>query len=248
MSSHKPSFPGAAALLRDVLPLEEYAPISLVASRSWSGHRKIRGTGFSVSARDLQEPSRALVLGARAIPMIGAGIGVGAPDGGDDLLETLHIRRSRVLRFEFDRPSVITDLQLGLLHDRAGRAECADCADWEESTRVDVLIAGEHQPRTFMLHAQYLDAGCASASWDGSATPWRCTSAWSGGPGLWSNTDPFAGRAVVRLDLHTTRSPADPTDDFGALQPTDCVFRALEAHPLSMQAWLAPDTLVHEPA
>lgn len=239
MSSHKPSFPGAAALLRHVLPLEEYAPISLVASRSWSGHRKIRGTGFSISARDLQEPSRALVLGARAIPMIGAGIGVGAPEGGDDLLETLHTRRSRVLRFEFDRPSVITDLQLGLLHDGL------ECADWEESTRIDVHFAGQQQPRTFMLHAQYLNASCASTSWDGSAMPWLCTGAWSGGPGLWSNADPFAGRAVTRLDLHAARSPADQTDDLSALQPTDCVFRALEAHPLSMQAWLAPDTLVH---
>lgn len=248
MSSRKAAFPGAATLLRQILSADECEPIRIVANRSWSGRRRIRGHGCTVSACDTEDSTRALVLGARSIPMVGAGMAVSAADGREDLLETLRIRRSRVLRFEFDRPSVITDLQLGLLHDRAGRAECADCADWEESTRVDVLIAGEHQPRTFMLHAQYLDAGCASASWDGSATPWRCTSAWSGGPGLWSNTDPFAGRAVVRLDLHTTRSPADPTDDLGALQPTDCVFRALEAHPLSMQAWLAPDTLVHEPA
>ena len=242
MSSRKSAFPSAASLLRQILSSDEFEPISIVANRSWAGRRKIRGNGYTVSACDTEDPTRALVLGARSIPMVGAGMGVGAPDGRDDLLEALRIRRSRVLRFEFDRPSVITDLQLGLLHDGL------ECADWEESTRIDVHFAGQQQPRTFMLHAQYLNASCASTSWDGSAMPWLCTGAWSGGPGLWSNADPFAGRAVTRLDLHAARSPADQTDDLSALQPTDCVFRALEAHPLSMQAWLAPDTLVHEPA
>lgn len=242
MSSRKAAFPGAATLLRQILSADECEPIRIVANRSWSGRRRIRGHGCTVSACDTEDSTRALVLGARSIPMVGAGMAVSAADGREDLLETLRIRRSRVLRFEFDRPSVITDLQLGLLYD------ALECADWAESTRVDVQFAGEHQIRTFMLHAQYLNASCASASWDGSAMPWLCTGAWSGGPGLWSNADPFAGRAVTRLDLHAARSPADPTDDLGALQPTDCVFRALEAHPLSMQAWLAPDTLVHEPA
>ena len=179
------------------------------------------------------------MLGARPIPMVGAGMGV---NGADDLLESLQLRRSRVLRFEFDRPSIVTDLQLGLLFDGL------ECADWEEATRIDVTFAGENQPRTFMLHAQYLNASCASASWDGSAMPWLCTGAWSGGPGLWSNADPFGGRALTRLDLHAARCPAQFTDDLSALEPTDCVFRALEAHPLSARAWLAPDTLVHEPA
>ena len=56
MTSRSSLFPGASALLRQVLPIEDLEPITIVANRSWEGRRRIRGNGCTVSAFDLDDP------------------------------------------------------------------------------------------------------------------------------------------------------------------------------------------------
>jgi hypothetical protein len=197
-------------------------PIEIVARHSWHHQASIVGHGFRVRALrcgDRQLPGRMQI---KPIPHFGAGACV--LDPGDADLGLSHTQSRAVLRIEFEHPSLIQNLEVGLLFDGP------EYADWEEAARFDVSFAGAAAPQRFTLHTSFVDAGLASCSWDGSATPWVSSGAWSGGPGLWFNADPFAGRAITRFDLHATHvSGADDDPLAPKTTRSDYVFRSLVA-------------------
>jgi hypothetical protein len=203
-------------------PSPSAEPIQVTARNSWHRQASVAGHGFCVQALRCGEHQLPGRIQVKPIPLVGVGAGVLHP--GDADVDEAHDACGAVLRIEFERPSLVQNLDLGLLFDGP------EYADWEEAARFDVSFAGDATPRRFTLYTSFVDAGFASCSWDGSAVPWTSSGAWGGGPGLWLNTDPFGGRAVTRLDLHA----AHATDAHGdPLAPqtrhSDYVFRSLEA-------------------
>lgn len=215
-------FARRAALAAQRQPQGPDEPIEVIARNSWHHQASIVGHGFRVRALrcgDRQLPGRMQI---KQIPHVGAGAGV--LDPGDADLEFPQAPGRAVLRFEFERPSLIQNLDLGLLFDGP------EYADWEETARFDVCFAGAVTPQRFTLYTSFVDAGFASCSWDGSETPWISSGAWSGGPGLWFNSDPFAGRAITRLDLHAAHASGAGDDPLTPRTArSDYVFRSLEA-------------------
>ena len=194
--------------------------VSVVARNAWHRQASIEGPGHTLRAMRADELRPGARIGIRTIPLVGAGASILDPL--DDVLDDEHREApTRFLRIDFHQPSVVQNLELGLLYDGP------ECADWSEAVRVEVRFAGETTARSFTLHASYVNAGFATSSWDGSAMPWICSGIWSGGPGLWLNADPFASRLVERIDLVVALS-AGPG---GESRPRDSavVFRSLEA-------------------
>ncbi|MCU0759740.1 MAG: hypothetical protein MUF07_11185 [Steroidobacteraceae bacterium] len=211
-----------AAHPKPPLPAE---PIQLVARKHWHQQSSIAGDGFRLQALRCSECALPGRIGIKPIPLVGAGAAVLDPGDADVDTSDAYATGQAVLRLDFERPSLIRNLDLGLLFDGP------EYSDWEEAARIDVTFAGSTIAQRCTLYTSFVNAGYASCSWDGGAVPWTSSGAWSGGPGLWLNADPFDGRAVTRLDLHATQAGASDDDD--PLRPrqrrSDYVLRSLEA-------------------
>mgnify|MGYP000378818066 CR=1 FL=1 len=173
------------------------APISIVANASWAGQSSVANAGYTVSAYSNNAPMTAGLIGIRIIPSIGAGAGVQGQ--GNDEIDVMAQGNSEVLRFNFTQAGVISNLTLGLLFDGP------EYSDWEEIAKFNVTFAGGAS-ETFTLATNYLGLNSSNSTWNGSAISWVPNAIVDGGAGLWSNTDPFAGRAISRVDLYAANS------------------------------------------
>ena len=190
--------------------------ITITADNSWNGQHSVAGAGYTVTACSTINSCAAGTLGDKAIPTVGAGIGVQGQSnneidwyGGQGVSEMLH--------FTFDQASIINSLQLGLLFDGP------EYSDYLEVATFRVTHSGGVS--TFSLVPNY---GAGTATFTGGSGSWVGTSLVSGGAGLWTNgANPFGSLAITGLDLYASMGSC--AIGLSCSDQSDYLFRSLTA-------------------
>lgn len=218
----------AAALAMPLTAPAFAAPINVIAQGSWDGQATVNVGGVQVSAFNNNASYTAGLIGTRLIPTpTGNLTGAGVRGQGNNEIDAFGTGAgsSEVLRFDFGPAgSVINNLVLGLLFDGP------EYRDWEEIARFDVTFA-DATTASYLLRTDYQSMFVTNSQpWLGGPVQWTSQGVVDGGAGMWTNTDPFGGRAVRRLDLLAANSTTCYTGtSSGCSDQSDYVFRSMQA-------------------
>lgn len=160
-------------------------------------------------------------FGTRIIPNMplgGSALGLGVAGNGNNEIDWYGGQGvSEMIRVQFGGARMVNNLSIGLLFDGP------EYGDFLEQAAFRVTFAGGAQ-ETFTLVTQ-LGGG---SIWSGGNTAWTSFGLDGGGAGLWSNADPFGGRAVLGFDMYATAgacgTPTACTDQ------SDFVFRSMNVN------------------
>jgi opacity protein-like surface antigen len=218
----------AAALAMPLAAPAFAAPINVIAQSGWDGQASVNVGGILVSAFNNNTSYTAGLIGTKNIPTpSGNLVGAGVRGQGNNEIDAFGsgAGSSEVLRFDFGLGgSVINNLVIGLLFDGP------EYGDWEEIARFDVTFA-DMTTASYLLRTDYQSiSSTTSQPWLGGPVQWTSQAVVNGGAGMWTNTDPFGGRAVRRLDLLAANSTTCYTGtSSGCSDQSDYVFRSLQA-------------------
>ena len=134
-------------------------------------------------------------LATKNIPGVGTGLGVNG-NGNTEIDWYGGNGVSEMIRVQFDQANVVNDLTVGLLFDGP------EYADYLERAVFRANFA-DGTSGTFTLAALF-GGGYSSSAWGSGGGSWVSSGLVSGGSGLWSNVDPFGGRAVSSFDMYAT--------------------------------------------
>lgn len=155
-------------------------------------------------------------LATKSIPGVGTGLGVNG-NGNTEIDWYGGNGVSEMIRVQFDQASTINDLTVGLLFDGP------EYADYLERAVFRANFA-DGTSGTFTLAALF-GGGYSSSAWGSGGGSWVSSGLVSGGSGLWSNVDPFGGRAVRSFDMYATAGVCGTTST--CTDQSDFVFRSM---------------------
>jgi PEP-CTERM motif len=152
----------------------------------------------------------------RVIPNTGLGLGV-AGNGNSEIDWYGGQGVSEMIRVEFGHSHIINDLTVGLLFDGP------EYADYLERAVFRANFA-DGTSGTFTLAALF-GGGYSSSAWGSGGGSWISSGLVNGGAGLWTNADPFGGRAVNSFDMYASAGTCGTTT--ACSDQSDFVFRSM---------------------
>ena len=155
-------------------------------------------------------------LATKNIPGVGTGLGVNG-NGNTEIDWYGGNGVSEMIRVQLGEASLVNDLTIGLLFDGP------EYSDYLERAVFRANFA-DGSSGTFTLAALF-GGGYSSSAWGSGGGSWVSSGLVSGGSGLWSNVDPFGGRAVLSFDMYSTAGVCGTTS--ACTDQSDFVFRSM---------------------
>jgi hypothetical protein len=189
----------------------------IVAENVATGTASASTGGATFTAYSNIQATATSTLATKNIPMgVGAGLGVNG-NGNTEIDWYGGNGVSEMIRVQFDDASVVNDLTIGLLFDGP------EYADYLERAVFRANFA-DGSSGTFTLAALF-GGGYSGSAWGSGGGSWVSSGLINGGSGLWSNVDPFGGRAVSSFDMYATAGVCGTTSR--CTDQSDFVFRSM---------------------
>jgi hypothetical protein len=200
----------------------------ITAQGGWNNQGSVTVDGVTLTAFNNVAGTSAGTLGTKNIPNIGVGVGVvGA--GNNEIDWVGGAAQSEMIRVTFATASIVNDFQIGLLFDGP------EYTDFQEVANFRVTFA-DGGTSLFSLATLFQGLSTTSYTWNGSGS-WTSFQVVNGGAGLWTNLDPFGGRAITQLDMFAASGTCGANLSCG--DQSDYVFRSMRVSAVPEPGMLA---------
>lgn len=167
----------------------------ITASDVATGAASASAGGATFTAYANVQATATSTLATKNIPGVGTGLGVNG-NGNTEIDWYGGNGVSEMIRVQLVDASLINDLTIGLLFDGP------EYSDYLERAVFRANFA-DGTSGTFTLAALF-GGGYSSSAWGAGGGSWVSSGLVSGGSGLWTNVDPFGGRALLSFDMYST--------------------------------------------